>query len=270
MGNEQINPAKVTKPIQLLAAWLAGLILINGAFLAAASTISKPEWAPGALVIASIINVPIFLASLFLLQTKFRPEMQEDEFYSKYLEKRYSIQTGKTEFVSVSGTHATLIPYPSTRISSSTVLDRSGDTLLANDTLKKVSVEINDLLPSYKELVAELLKEGIRPSTTFGSTSTEPKIPNQFVIAIGNKVPISLVQRIVKVAMHYELQGIAYADYCADNIEKYFSIHSGRIYLGAYGFDDPQSYLHMTADTLKQILSPELDESILINMLHFK
>nr|DAM29568.1 MAG TPA: hypothetical protein [Caudoviricetes sp.] len=89
MDSKDIQPEKITKPIQLLAAWLVGLILVNGSFLTAASQLTVPSWLPPLLVIASIVNVPLFLVSLFLLQTKFRPEMQEDTFYSKYLEKRY-------------------------------------------------------------------------------------------------------------------------------------------------------------------------------------
>lgn len=89
METQKIHPDKITKPIQLLAAWLVGLILVNGSFLTAASQLTAPCWLPPLLVIASMLNVPLFLASLFLLQTKFRPEMQEDTFYSKYLEKRY-------------------------------------------------------------------------------------------------------------------------------------------------------------------------------------
>lgn len=89
METHKINPDKITKPIQLLAAWLVGLILVNCSFLTAASHLTDPSWIPPLLVIAAVLNVPIFLVSLFLLQTKFRPEMQEDTFYSKYLEKQY-------------------------------------------------------------------------------------------------------------------------------------------------------------------------------------
>lgn len=86
MSNSQrIEPHKVTKPIQLLASWLAGLILVNTGFLMAAASIQEPFWIRGALVIASIVNVPLFLFSIFLLQTKFRPEMQEDSYYHEYL-----------------------------------------------------------------------------------------------------------------------------------------------------------------------------------------
>ncbi len=90
MSTENIKPERITKPIQLLAAWLLGLILINASFLTAASQIHQPGWASGMLLIATVANVPIFLISLFLLQTKFRPEMQEDTFYSKYLERKYN------------------------------------------------------------------------------------------------------------------------------------------------------------------------------------
>ena len=87
MSEQNINPNQVTKPIQLLAAWLVGLILINGSFLGAAQLIENPDWAPGLLVIAAVLNVPIFLGLIFFLQTKFRAELQEDTFYSKHLEK---------------------------------------------------------------------------------------------------------------------------------------------------------------------------------------
>ncbi|WP_348733210.1 hypothetical protein [Rheinheimera texasensis] len=86
MSNSQrIEPNKITKPIQLLASWLVGLVLVNGSFLSAASAIETPSWLRATLVIASVINVPIFLVCIFLLQTKFRPEMQEDSFYHEYL-----------------------------------------------------------------------------------------------------------------------------------------------------------------------------------------
>lgn len=83
----RINPEKVTKPIQLLAAWLVGLILVNASFLLAAQQISQPDWASGLLVVAAVVNVPVFIGALFLLQTKFRPQMQEDSYYAQYLER---------------------------------------------------------------------------------------------------------------------------------------------------------------------------------------
>ncbi|MCH7423622.1 MULTISPECIES: hypothetical protein [Shewanella] len=83
-----IEAKSITKPIQLLAAWLVGLIFVNGTFLMTAQSLISIEWLAASLVIASIANVPIFLVSLFLLQTKFRAEIQEDHYYSQYLKDK--------------------------------------------------------------------------------------------------------------------------------------------------------------------------------------
>ena len=93
MDNGNINPRYISRPIQLLAAWFVGLISINASFLGAAALIKAPAWGSALLVIAAVSNVPIFLICLFLLQTKFRPEMQEDQYYSEYLTRRSSVRT---------------------------------------------------------------------------------------------------------------------------------------------------------------------------------
>ncbi len=87
--------------MQLLAAWLTGLIIVDGLFLMAAAKVESPNWAPGVLVIAAIVNVPLFLVCLFLLQTKFRAEMQEDVYYSKYLERQYTTEILPVETANV-------------------------------------------------------------------------------------------------------------------------------------------------------------------------
>jgi hypothetical protein len=93
MSQHKIEPHKITKPIQLLAAWLTGLAIIDISFLTAASQITTPSWTPGLLVVAAVINVPLFVVSIFLLQTKFRPEMQEDSYYSDYLNRKNDQQS---------------------------------------------------------------------------------------------------------------------------------------------------------------------------------
>lgn len=103
MTETNIIPHKITKPIQLLAAWFTGLAIINGSFLSAAVYIKEPVWIPALLCIASVVNVPLFIFSLFLLQTKYRPEMQEDTYYSKYLEKKYSSSSTTIKNIDVEG-----------------------------------------------------------------------------------------------------------------------------------------------------------------------
>ncbi len=88
MAQHKIDPQNITSPIQLLAAWFVALILLDGAFLTAAGVVTAPSWLPTVLVFASIVNVPLFLGCMFLLQTRFRPEMQSDEHYIEYVKNK--------------------------------------------------------------------------------------------------------------------------------------------------------------------------------------
>lgn len=62
MGETKIEPPKTTKPIQLLAAWLAGSVLLNASFLTAAGAIHEPGWLAPMMAIAAIVNVPLFFS----------------------------------------------------------------------------------------------------------------------------------------------------------------------------------------------------------------
>ncbi len=137
MASDKIIPHKITKPIQLLGAWLVGLSIINGSFLGAAASISHPDWAAGTLVIASIVNVPVFLFSIFLLQTKFRPEMQEDSYYSEHLARRYSSSTDE------SGNNA----------------HKPSLEKIAESIITTVSQNKNSNTPKRQQAVLEILKE---------------------------------------------------------------------------------------------------------------
>lgn len=92
MARSSINPEKITRPFQLMAAWFTMLVLIVSAFLAAALKIQKPEWAAGFLVIASFVIVVMVLAVVFVMLTKYRPHLQDGREYSEWLkdERRYS------------------------------------------------------------------------------------------------------------------------------------------------------------------------------------
>src|SRR5262252_6784265 len=88
MPPQEIQPQKVTRPFQLLAAWLVTLLAVVSAFLTGAGTITKPTWIPALLAIAAVTSVPVVLLSMFLLQTRFRAEMQDDKYYSNYVKER--------------------------------------------------------------------------------------------------------------------------------------------------------------------------------------
>jgi tetratricopeptide (TPR) repeat protein len=72
--------------------WFIALVAINAAFLTSAGIVKSPTWIPGMLAIAAVANVPVFLICMFLLQTKFRAEMQADSHYAKYLQERRKAQ----------------------------------------------------------------------------------------------------------------------------------------------------------------------------------
>jgi len=85
MAEPQIQPHRITKPIQLLAVWMAGLIILVGSFLTGAQFLKSPQWLPPFLALSAVGLVLVFLGLLFLLQTKFRPQLQEDAYYSEWL-----------------------------------------------------------------------------------------------------------------------------------------------------------------------------------------
>jgi hypothetical protein len=91
MPDTKIEPHKIKSPIQLLAVWFAALVLIDTALLTAATQISAHEWIAPTLVISAIAFVPIFLVCAIVMQTKFRPQLQEDSYYSEWLERRETL-----------------------------------------------------------------------------------------------------------------------------------------------------------------------------------
>ena len=88
METHKIEAHKITKPIQLMAVWFIALLLIDSAFLTAAAKITSPAWLAPTLAISAIFFVPLFLGCVFLMQTVFRKELQDDQFYSEWLKRQ--------------------------------------------------------------------------------------------------------------------------------------------------------------------------------------
>lgn len=258
--SERIEPHKVTKPIQLLAAWLAGLIVVDASFLSAAAMLKQPAWAPSLLVIAAVCNVPLFLVSLFLLQTRFRPEMQEDSYYSKYLEVRdtsrkpegtaseiqilrAAVSESNTRTVEVIEQLQTQVIEIARQISG-----HAGKGSNAMESIKtaleaeRVSlqerkreiewqayrVDVNDLLPNYRDVVSRLRKARIRISETFGSTSQRPRVPVHYLVTFGPHVSIEALRKILEISFK---TGAAYLGYSP------YDVSDGRLYVGSYLYE---------------------------------
>jgi hypothetical protein len=65
MNTGQIKPEKVTKPFQLLATWLSGLVLLES-ILVVASTRDYPYfWINCLFAITAVVIIPLFLFLIF-------------------------------------------------------------------------------------------------------------------------------------------------------------------------------------------------------------
>lgn len=112
MAERGIEAEKITKPIQLVAAWFAALILLVGSFLGAAKTVNRPGWLPVLFGFAAVLAVPFFALLVFRLQTKYRPELQEDPYYEKYKREERELRGFRAENVAGLASSATVVNQP--------------------------------------------------------------------------------------------------------------------------------------------------------------
>ena len=85
MDISSLKPHKITKPIQLIAVWFSTLILIDWVLLSGAKNITNPSWVTPLLSIAAVSFVPVFLILAFVMQTKYRPQLQDDQYYADWV-----------------------------------------------------------------------------------------------------------------------------------------------------------------------------------------
>ena len=220
----KIEPHRITKPIQLLAAWLLGLISINCAFLVAAAKITNPEWVSGALVIACIVNVPLFLISIFLLQTKFRPEMQEDSFYSKYLESK----TGNTQIEITPESVASIREDVALleKAIAGKVMPEMNETVIEKLKWSSVRVIVNKNLDIFSKIVKELSNFGIPVHETFGAGASKPET---FSVALGAGFDKEQIIRLVDALLLITDGWISFAEPEPEDD------YDHKVLIGAYG-----------------------------------
>lgn len=264
---QEITPQNVTKPIQLLAAWLVGLILVDGSFLTAAKILTSPSWLGASLVIAAIANVPLFLICIFVLQTRFRPEMQEDSFYARYLEVQNATRTvvslgddttrlrevvidatssmadvlkavdsavGDIRSQIAGGSEAVSEPVRRSILASRSVLERARQKL----KWSAYAIHVNDHLGSYQAIVDVLCASGLANVITFGVAKKVMTGPKYSVITLGKNVPVRMLSIVVELVADME-------PWYINLTEEDTSV--GNVYLGAYGYGG-QLVAHLTGD----------------------
>jgi hypothetical protein len=162
---------------------------------------------------------------MFLLQTRFRPELQEDAFYSKYLETK----TGNTErrvtaesFVSVREDIARL-----EKVVAEKVLNGVSEADLQKLKWSKVTVMLNKSLIEFERIAKELIQHGIPVHETFGGGAGRPE---NFVIAIGRGFDIEQIRKLVNVLSFIRDGWISYA-HDDEAVDQY----DNQVLIGAYG-----------------------------------
>lgn len=221
MSEQPFKPEKITKPIQLLGAWLVGLFSIDSCFLFAAARMQPGSWESGALTTAAIVNVPLFLLAVFLLQTKFRPELQEDSYYSTYLSRKTNelINISK-EDVQFAQIRQHLVELED-KISSPT----STVNLLSNSSvLSSLKIGINQFLEDRSKIGDKLSELGISSYSLFGGE--EP--PERRVVAISERLPKDVVTSIIQFAKELGFTGYSFIDNFSEHIEE-------DVLIGSYG-----------------------------------
>lgn len=251
MTEQRIEPHKVTKPIQLLAAWLVGLVITNASFLTASVQMTTGSWERAALVISTIINVPLFLLALFVLQTRFRAELQEDTFYAEYLSKKSStvIRIDKdssqdAKLYEIEKALAGLTAKLESNLSSRTSVG-GANTAKAVDW-ENWPVALNHLHPRFEEIREALRAADIPLTTIFGN---DGDLPRKWIIALSSQLPVAHKIHLLRAVLPFGFDGIQFWTPRRDAEE------DEDVYIGSYG---EGAYARVTKE-LSQLVQAEVE-----------
>ena len=226
MDSREIKPEKITTPIQLLGAWLAGLLSVDACFLFAASNMDQGSWESGLLVVAAIVNVPMFIVAVFLLQTKFRPELQEDSYYSTYLNRKTN------EFVTVAKKEHDLqgIQVKLERIEK--IIEASLPTTTRNVDLSRLGIGVNVNLKIADDVKKKLMEMGVNYCTGFGLNIDPPEV---LKVSYSQSLSQTEIDEILKLAAEL---GFEYYDSYREEEEGELI---EQVLFGSYGEEDIRS-----------------------------
>ena len=226
MDTERIHPHKVTKPIQLLAAWLVGLVATNTLFLGSAAVLGPNGWERSGLVIAAMANVPLFLAALFLLQTRFRAELQEDSYYADYLSKktdsRVKVDKGQVPDERIGILEARILELQHTHLTSS----KPDSEIQSGLDWSNWRIALNISHPRYSEIREALRLAKVPLAEIFGNPK---KPPSRWLIALSIHLPIDHKVALLRLLLPFGFTGF----------QLWEPIHEAEenedVYIGSYG-----------------------------------
>jgi hypothetical protein len=222
-----IQPQLVTRPIQLLAAWLVGLVCLDGIFLEVALRLDARAWERSGLVVAAILNVPAFLAAMFTLQTRFRAELQDDAHYAQYLSKKTSESlTVRRGDGAGDAVRPPVDPPPAAALDASVAADPASTAL----DWTPWRIAINDHLPRFAAIREALRAAGIPVAEIFGNAQRATSAPpDNWVVSLNRALPAAHKAALLRVLRPFGLDGFQFWRPVADADE------SEDVYIGSYG-----------------------------------
>jgi len=247
MKEHQIEPHKVTKPIQLLAAWMVGLVVTNSSFLLASVKMEPHSWEKGALVIAAILNVPVFLIALFILQTRFRAELQEDTYYAEYLSKKTSTAIMVDKDIDKNIRIERIETQVANIISSIAKPIEGGNVNKVNLDWSVWPVGLHIGHPQFKDIRKSMKEAGIPIKEFFGK---KHDLPKSWVVALSYNLPITFKAAILKLAIDFRFDGFQLWEPVREAEE------NEDVYIGSYG---TSSFAPMN-DEFRALLNDGLEE----------
>jgi len=253
--SHKIEAHRITKPIQLLAAWIIGLILTDSIFLYSAISFEPGTWERGILVVAAILNVPGFLFALFLLQTKFRAELQEDTYYHEYISKKTATPQHLDKDVFQDARIEGLEKIIRAALTQDTSLYQPAD--IQNLDWEDWTIAINSQHPQFGEIVQAMRDNSIPIASVFGNEITL-HLPSKWIIAINPTIPFLLKICLLRALAEFDFDG--------------YELHSPvreadedeDIYIGGYGF---REYCKIDYN-FRKLIKEDINELDLTN--HYK
>lgn len=210
------KPDKITKPIQLIA-FLC--IAITAEFIAASKLlIDEQKELSIAFGISAIASGLSILYGFFIMVIKYRHLLLGDSEFLKYLDINKNTQRPKFE---LEVEH------------------------IKNIKTNKISIFVNDLLPDFDKIKLILHGLGLAITSTFGSNSSTPRIPDKFVLVFGSSVDHDILLRIILELKKLGLTHLRYSSNPNDN---------RKIYIGAF-FTDKTPLIELSNQLEKEINS---------------
>lgn len=83
MSHQRIDPGRVITPTNLLAATLVLVLAAVGALITGASVVTAPTWISAMFSIGAVAIVPVALILVYVLLTRHRPNLVNDELFAQ-------------------------------------------------------------------------------------------------------------------------------------------------------------------------------------------